>query len=572
MRKVLFLALLVPAFLLAAGNALPKTALAPDAGVAGVPPAQLDNEHRQSPTAPMMILGTLDTVGGTSYDWWTNGSQWQMMASSDAGVHVLWMYSSELSNTAFPDRNMRYNFYDYSASEWNWIDPDYMQSGVNVFAARVGYGNIGSDPATGVAVVGAHGGSPIHVMLARDIAPGAGIFEYADGTPVTDGYQWPPLSVGSGGVIHIFPITAAYLLGYTKVATWPTYEPLVNGFTPDPGFPTHNIVASKNSQKVAVVWENSNDDLGTYYASSDDGGSTWGSTEMLSTPPGAFGPDTTATFHIAGTNLFYDMNDQLHILAGITPTVDGQGYTIPAQIWHWCAANSPEWTKIHDYRADTLTAPVGYNATFATRPSMTENANGDLYVTWEQFDSLNYDPVTTFARADIHAAGSHDNGATWTREVRLTDAGNVSCRFPSVLEKIVNDELWVIYELDQTAGFFVQGEHPGEYNPVVVQRVPVSLIGLAEGPGNVPVRAELGVTPNPVRSRALISYALPQAGNVSLVVYDAAGRPVQNVVSGYRAAGRYSATLDASNLSTGVYFYSLTAGGKTVSNKLTVTH
>ena len=42
-----------------------------------------------------------------------------------------------------------------AADAWNWVDADYMQSGVNVYDKRAGYGNMQADPATGSAIVGA---------------------------------------------------------------------------------------------------------------------------------------------------------------------------------------------------------------------------------------------------------------------------------------------------------------------------------------------------------------------------------------------------------------------------------
>jgi len=59
---------------------------------------------------------------------------------------------------------------------------------------------------------------------------------------------------------------------------------------------------------------------------------------------------------------------------------------------------------------------------------------------------------------------------------------------------------------------------------------------------------------------------------VSLVVYDAAGRPVQTLASGRREAGRYSATWDASDAAAGVYFYTLTSGETSATRKLILAH
>jgi hypothetical protein len=476
------------------------------------------------------LVGTLDTVGGTTYDWQSGMPAHRLTVySAGHGVHTAWMYSAEMSNTAYPDRNIRYNYYDFTTRTWLYNDPDYMQSGVNVYDSRTGYHALDADPVTGRAVVVAHSGSPIHIIAARQIEPGSDFFEYADGSPQTDGYQWPTASIDSAGTIHVLPITAAYLIGYIRIRQWPTWEILQNPAAPDPGFPTHNIAASKYSEKVTAIWEYSADDRAGYYCTSTDGGDSWGPVETLLPPP-AFGGDTISTFHIASFFPFYDHHDELHIAATVTCEVAGQGYTIPVQLWHWCASNTPNWTKILDYRADTLAAGVGYNATFACRPNLGEDSRGRLYCVWEQFDSLNYDPVTMLARADIYAAASEDNGQGWLAPVKLTEAGNTSLRFPAVIDMCVPgspETLMVRYMIDPIAGFFVQGEHPGIECPMVVQKVPVTALGVGVGEGNASVspRPTLSVAPSILRDRVRLS-----GGSGRVMVIDAGGRVVRRLV------------------------------------------
>jgi hypothetical protein len=49
------------------------------------------------------------------------------------------------------------------------------------------------------------------------------------------------------------------------------------------------------------------------------------------------------------------------------------------------------------------------------------------------------------------------------------------------------------------------------------------------------------------------------ASEVSLKVYDVLGREVMTLVNGRQDAGAYNITLNAANLSSGVYFYRLQA-------------
>ena len=64
--------------------------------------------------------------------------------------------------------------------------------------------------------------------------------------------------------------------------------------------------------------------------------------------------------------------------------------------------------------------------------------------------------------------------------------------------------------------------------------------------------------PNPFNSATTIKFALPEAGEVSLTIYDILGREVKRPVSGYKEVGRHSVTVDLDKVCSGVYFYILT--------------
>ena len=64
--------------------------------------------------------------------------------------------------------------------------------------------------------------------------------------------------------------------------------------------------------------------------------------------------------------------------------------------------------------------------------------------------------------------------------------------------------------------------------------------------------------PNPFNPTTKINFSLPEAGNYTLKVFDILGREVALLHSGELTAGTHQAVFDASRLSSGVYFYSLT--------------
>jgi hypothetical protein len=53
---------------------------------------------------------------------------------------------------------------------------------------------------------------------------------------------------------------------------------------------------------------------------------------------------------------------------------------------------------------------------------------------------------------------------------------------------------------------------------------------------------------------------MPKGGNIDLVLYDILGRVVTKIASGNFDAGNHKVTFNASNIPSGIYFYSLKAG------------
>lgn len=74
--------------------------------------------------------------------------------------------------------------------------------------------------------------------------------------------------------------------------------------------------------------------------------------------------------------------------------------------------------------------------------------------------------------------------------------------------------------------------------------------------------------PNPFNPVTTIEFDLPKEGNVTLKIFDIAGREVAREINGLRLrTGNYKVHFDGSGLSSGVYFYSLIVDGASVSTK-----
>jgi len=66
--------------------------------------------------------------------------------------------------------------------------------------------------------------------------------------------------------------------------------------------------------------------------------------------------------------------------------------------------------------------------------------------------------------------------------------------------------------------------------------------------------------PNPFNSECKIGFSLPEESRVTIEVFDALGRKVVKLLDKTLSAGEHSVTFDAADLSSGTYFYKMTAG------------
>ena len=63
--------------------------------------------------------------------------------------------------------------------------------------------------------------------------------------------------------------------------------------------------------------------------------------------------------------------------------------------------------------------------------------------------------------------------------------------------------------------------------------------------------------PNPFNPSTTIEYSIPESGNVKLQVYNSLGEELVTLVNDYKEAGNYKINFNASDLSSGIYYYRL---------------
>ncbi|SMO53886.1 Por secretion system C-terminal sorting domain-containing protein [Gracilimonas mengyeensis] len=90
-----------------------------------------------------------------------------------------------------------------------------------------------------------------------------------------------------------------------------------------------------------------------------------------------------------------------------------------------------------------------------------------------------------------------------------------------------------------------------------------------EKEGSIPDKSSLNQNyPNPFNPSTVISYQIPENSHVELKVFDMLGREISTLVNERKSVGAYEVNFEASELSSGMYIYTLKAGDFTQTKKM----
>jgi len=262
-------------------------------------------------------------------------------------------------------------------------------------------------------------------------------------------------------------------------------------------------------------------------------------------------------------------------------TVDSTGASIPAMVtWQGTVSDPDEDAHHPSIRADRDRVVVAWAQ--GSPPEV--YARRCLLGTWEEDaanqsdtpeDSSDYPTIAlgdavVVAWEETRSGSDHDivGFVDFMHDITIYDSDVISS-YPHITLQRDGDHLYlhtIWSEPDYEVGYnnidLWDGEREGQ-----------------QSAGSLPITAKPSLAaclPNPFHSHTQISYALPTAGNVSLQVYDATGRPVRTLADGYRNAGEYSVSWDARDtegkqVPYGIYFYRLDTPGFRSVKKAVVT-
>jgi len=142
------------------------------------------------------------------------------------------------------------------------------------------------------------------------------------------------------------------------------------------------------------------------------------------------------------------------------------------------------------------------------------------------------------------------SGSSWSTKIQMTSS--------------IPDTNWA----EPRAGYILGGGDDGigiwsltgGYNGYCAKNM-LSTTGIS-GNNEIPAGFKLMQNyPNPFNPSTTIKFALPISGNVSLKVFDITGKLVSEMINGKLEAGNHEIYFNASNLSSGAYFYKLETQG-----------
>ena len=222
--------------------------------------------------------------------------------------------------------------------------------------------------------------------------------------------------------------------------------------------------------------------------------------------------------------------------------------------------------QMHVYRNDVVdqneapSAPTGLNASV--------QSNNTVLLSWvASSDDHTPSPALTYdikiVRKGTHTPtypGDNFNYTSLLNLTRLPEPGNIS----AVTE-------WALYGLEDGLYDWSIRSVDAAYVGSIIS-TGIFQIGTATSvgvDGKLPTEFSLAQNyPNPFNPSTTIKYSIPKEGLVTLKIYNIIGEEVTILVNENQQVGNYNVTLGATNLSSGIYLYKLSAGSFVETRKM----
>ncbi len=297
------------------------------------------------------------------------------------------------------------------------------------------------------------------------------------------------------------------------------------------------------------------------YSTSTDGGVTW---STWTRPQ----PDFRSISGIGGSkdwwsyggpgaysfDMLVDASSRVHFFGVIIDTL-----TLQRDLVEIYETSSGWASKVVKSNLNTTT-----DFTYGALNQMGNHINASMNVSGSVMALVWLDAPSGSTRPDIWFSWRHINNANWSTPVNLTATPDFAELLlhaaPTLKTNSASSYTMFIgrsYESGSTA------YPPVDTNPTVfyVGTHTWTLTNVQDDKTSVPGRFALEQNyPNPFNPSTRISFTIPTSSEVTLSVYNTLGQEVATLMNEYKPAGSYEVEFSASNLTSGVYFYTLRAG------------
>jgi len=555
-----------------------------------------------------------DNLGQTRYDLQTNEAiQNRIVLFNDGTVAGTWTTSME--DAGFSDRGSGYNYFD--GASWMPLVTTRLET------VKTGWPSIDKWNGNGEIVL-AHNSSPTWVMNTRATkGTGAWTQTLAPGSPTgVTGTAWPRMitSGPNNQYIHLIGLTLPTGNGGTvykgldgALLYWRSLD---GGATWDkmgvqlPGIDSSNYTqfggdeyawGAPVNDTIYFVLGGSYTDM--FIMKSTDNGSTWTKTPILSNGnmkiplsfTGTIAPWISSDGSVACQ---MDKSGVIHVASGIGggSVYGGSKYISLFRngliYWNTTMPMLQDSLDLDTLDAhgqllayysdgpgpgDTLLTIPPLRTGLTSFPQMSVDDYNNLYVIWTGITWQNPNSEGVNFRHIFGRAKFHDK-TTWAREPVDFNDGiayyGQEFIFTSMAKTITQDKMRLVYQTSDTPGSAVGSTTVAFHDNFLQYReIPGSMFW-ATGAGDGASGHKTAVSqnfPNPVRGSTSFTMQLEKASIVTIGVSNVMGQQVMNLDKGFINNDRIQKfTIDCSQLTPGVYFYSVRANGETFTNKMIV--
>jgi hypothetical protein len=182
----------------------------------------------------------------------------------------------------------------------------------------------------------------------------------------------------------------------------------------------------------------------------------------------------------------------------------------------------------------------------AYQPIVKVSGNGKIIVIWNDYSSNSY---------SIRGMHSTNNGINWSASYQITSVQSYIDKKDFSVSYDTIYLAWQDYRLNNWEIYF--------------RKFNISELTAIKSETENPERFELQQNyPNPFNSATTIKFSITENSSVRIKIYDITGKEISTLINQYLSEGIYTIKYDAENLPSGIYFYSLEAGGMKTTKKM----